>query len=57
MKIGGLMQNGKLYKYKVLLPSRHNKKKLVPTIFYFTNKDLERLFDFYGIPYDRIILR
>lgn len=54
MKFGCNLSGYHLYRYRIMIPSKLNKKKLVPKIIYFTTKDLKLLLDFYGIPYEEI---
>lgn len=57
MKFGCNLNGNHLFKYRIMIPSKLNKKKLVPKIIYFTTKDLELLLDFYEIPYEKITSR
>ena len=44
----------RLYKYKVKIPDKKRKGKLIEIIFTFTTKDLQTLFDYYGVPYKEV---
>lgn len=52
--LGNSSHNQNIYKYKVQIPTRKNKKKLETRIIMFVGKDLERLLDFYFIPYEKL---
>lgn len=52
--LGSDSHHQQIYRYKVQIPTRKNKKKLETRIITFIGKDLERLLDFYYIPYEKL---